>query len=147
MRKVLERCPSCGSDLEITRLNCTSCETVVLGRYEPCPFCRLDPESTQFLMTFVRCRGNVKEMERELGISYWTVRRRVDELIEKLGFTAEPAAETDLAAEQLEILEQVDRGEITAAEASTRLAGLLGPSGSSGSTSLSGRTGQGDRDE
>ena len=124
MRKVLEQCPSCGSDLEITRLNCISCETVILGRYRPCPFCKLSPESTRFLETFVRCRGNVKEMERELGISYWTVRRRVDELIEELGFEAEPPAEMDISAEQLDILERVDRGEISAVEASQLLTRL-----------------------
>jgi hypothetical protein len=126
MRKVLEQCPSCEGNLEITRLNCTSCETIVLGRYEPCPFCRLSPESTRFLETFVRCRGNVKEMERELGISYWTVRRRLDDLIAELGVEAKPVEETDVAARQLEVLEQVDRGEISAAEASEILAQLNG---------------------
>jgi hypothetical protein len=89
---------------------------------ESCPFCRLSPESTQFLLTFVRCRGNVKEMERELGISYWTVRRRLDGLIQELGVTATPVQEDDLAAQQLAILEQVDRGEISAAQASEILA-------------------------
>jgi len=124
MRKLLERCPSCGGELEITRLSCTSCETVILGRYQPCPFCKLSPQTTQFLLTFVRCRGNVKEMERELGESYWTVRRKLDELIEVLGFEAGPAAESDMEARQLEILEQVNRGEITAAEAADRLSRL-----------------------
>jgi hypothetical protein len=108
MRKVLEQCPSCGGNIEITRLNCTSCETIILGRYEPCPFCRLSPESTRFLETFVRCRGNVKEMERELGVE------------------SKPVEETDVAARQLEVLEQVDRGEISAAEASEILAQLNG---------------------
>lgn len=126
MRKVLEQCPSCGGNIEITRLNCTSCETIILGRYEPCPFCRLSPESTRFLETFVRCRGNVKEMERELGISYWTVRRRLDDLIAELGVESKPVEETDVAARQLEVLEQVDRGEISAAEASEILAQLNG---------------------
>jgi len=121
MRKVLERCPSCGGELEITRLNCTSCETIVLGRYSPCPFCSLSPEQTQFLLTFVRCRGNVKEMERELGISYWTIRRRVDELIEGLGMQAPPEEPSDRAAHELEVLERVNRGEISAAEAAALL--------------------------
>ena len=116
--------PSCGGSLEITRLNCTSCETTVQGRYQPCPFCRLSPESTRFLLTFVRCRGNVKEMERELGISYWTVRRKLNDLIEKLGFEAEAVAEMDTAAEQMGILERVDRGELGAAEAAWMISEL-----------------------
>jgi hypothetical protein len=117
VRKILEQCPSCGGAVEVTRLNCTSCETVVLGRYQPCPFCKLDPERTHFLLSFVRCRGNVKEMERELGISYWTVRRRLDELIEELGFETQDTAAADQTAHQLEILERVNRGEISAADA------------------------------
>ena len=117
MRKILEQCPSCGGAIEVTRLNCTACETVVLGRYQPCPFCRLDPERTHFLLTFVRCRGNVKEMERELGTSYWTVRRQLDELIEELGFEPQETAAADRTAYQIEILERVDRGEISAEEA------------------------------
>lgn len=126
MRKILEKCPSCGGDLDITRLSCTSCETIVLGRYQPCPFCRLSPESTQFLLTFVRCRGNVKEMERELGISYWTVRRRVDELIAELGLEAAHAEEMDVAARELEILEQVNQGELDVSEAAELLTQLRG---------------------
>jgi len=126
MRKLLESCPSCGGNLEITRLNCTSCETVVLGRYQPCPFCKLSPESTRFLETFVRCRGNVKEMERELGISYWTVRRRLDELIDELGIEASPAEEIDTTAQELAILEQVSQGEINAGEAAALLSQLKG---------------------
>ena len=122
MRKILEKCPSCGGTLEIARLNCTSCETAILGRYQLCPFCRLSPEGTRFLLTFVRCRGNVKEMERELGISYWTVRRRLDGLIEELGVTATPLEQEDVAALQLDILEQVNRGELSAAAASEILA-------------------------
>jgi hypothetical protein len=124
MRKILERCPSCGGSLEITRLNCTSCETVVLGRYQPCPFCKLSPESTRLLLTFVQCRGNVKEMERELGISYWTVRRRLDDLIAELGVEATTAftEEEDVEAAQLEVLERVNRGELSAADAAAILA-------------------------
>jgi hypothetical protein len=117
VRKILEQCPSCGGTVEVTRLKCTSCETVILGRYQPCPFCRLDPERTHFLLTFVRSRGNVKEMERELGISYWTVRRKLDELIEELGFEPQATAAEDQTAHELEILGRVDRGELSAAEA------------------------------
>jgi hypothetical protein len=125
MRKILEQCPTCGSELEVTRLNCTSCETVVLGRYETCRFCRLAPESLHFLETFVRNRGNVKEMERELGISYWTIRSRLTDLIEELGLEAkEIADEPDLETRQREILQRVRAGEISAAEAAQIIAKL-----------------------
>jgi hypothetical protein len=127
MRKILERCPSCGGDLEITRVNCTSCETIVVARYQPCPFCRLSPESTRFLETFVKCRGNVKQMERELDISYWTVRRRLDDLILELGLEAEPMEEIDSSAEQRAILEQLNQGEITATQAAELLSQLKRP--------------------
>lgn len=126
MRKVLEQCPSCGGQLDITRLNCTSCDTIVLGRYQPCPFCKLDPENTRFLLTFVQCRGNVKEMERELGISYWTIRRKLDELVEALGMETGQPEKVDTTAQELEILEKVNRGELGVTEASDILARLKG---------------------
>lgn len=128
MRKVLEQCPSCGGALEITRVHCTRCETVVTGRYKPCRFCQLAPESVQFLEAFVKNRGNVKEMERELGISYWTIRSRLNEVIEELGFevdaTAEANQEEALREQRRAILEQVERDEITAAEAAEQLTKL-----------------------
>jgi hypothetical protein len=124
MRKVLEQCPSCGSNLEITRVNCTQCETVVTGRFQPCRFCKLPATSVHFLEAFVKSRGNVKEMERELGISYWTIRSRLNELIQELGFEVEAAQEDDLKTRRREILEQVDRGELTAGEATEELAKL-----------------------
>jgi hypothetical protein len=125
MRKVLEHCPNCGGELEITRLNCTSCDTIILSRYSTCRFCRLAPESLEFLEAFVRSRGNVKEMERELGISYWTIRSRLNDLLEELGFEAkESADEPDLETRQREILERLRAGELTAGEAAQLLAKL-----------------------
>ena len=124
MRKVLEECPSCGGELEITRIHCTQCETVVSGRYQPCRFCKLSPERVHFLEAFVKSRGNVKEMERELGISYWTIRTRINELIAELGFEVEQEQEDEAKARRREILEKVDRGEISAGEAAESLAKL-----------------------
>jgi hypothetical protein len=127
MRKILEKCPSCGSDLEVTRLNCKACDTVVLGHFEPCRFCKLSPDSMNFLEAFVKSRGNVKEMERELGISYWVVRGKLNDLIKELGFEAESIPDVDEAViktQRQAILSQVDRGEIDAAEAATLLAQL-----------------------
>jgi len=113
VRKILEQCPSCGRGLVVTRLDCPSCGTAVLGEFEPCPFCRLSPADTQFVTTFVKCRGNVKEMERELGTSYWTARRMLDDLIQRLGLEVGPEPEEDPEARTQEILEQLDRREIS----------------------------------
>ena len=132
MRKVLEQCPSCGGELEITRVNCTRCETIVTSRYQPCRFCKLSSDRVQFLEAFVRNRGNVKEMERELGISYWTIRSQLNELIEELGFEVDSRADAEreaerqeeLKAQRRELLEQVDRGEISATDAAEQLASL-----------------------
>ncbi|RIK44022.1 MAG: hypothetical protein DCC55_03680 [Chloroflexi bacterium] len=128
MRKILEKCPSCGGDLEVTRLSCTNCETVITGRYQPCRFCKLAPEHQNFLEAFVKSRGNVKEMERELGISYWTIRTQLNDLIKALGFEVdtpqEEEDESEVKHRRKEILEQLDRGEIDASEATERLAQL-----------------------
>jgi hypothetical protein len=97
MRKILESCPTCGGTMAVSELSCTVCDTVVRSRYTPCPFCRLSPEDLAFMLLFVRSRGNVKDMERELGVSYWTIRGRLNELIAAMGLgdaddeTADPA--------------------------------------------------------
>ncbi len=122
MAKILERCPTCQSRMEITQLSCTNCETVVLGRFEPNRFSNLAPESLAFLEAFVRNRGNVKEMERGLGISYWTIRKRIDDLINELGLAAQPASAEMVS--RREILEKLKAGEIGPDEAARLLEGL-----------------------
>ena len=126
MRKMLTMCPNCGGQLEATRLSCTNCETVILARYEPCSFCKLSVESLQFVEQFVRYRGNLKEMERELGESYWALRNRLTDVIRELGFeeAAEPVADDELATQRREILDRLDAGEIDAAHAAEMLAEL-----------------------
>ena len=100
MRKVIERCPACGGDLAVTHLQCGRCDTEVSGRFAPNPFDRLSPEGLAFVEVFVRLRGNVKEMERELGVPYSTVRGRLDEVIGELGFEAGAGTEDGDAPSQ-----------------------------------------------
>ena len=82
MRKILERCPSCGGDLVISEVRCTRCETQVRSQYAPCPFCRLADDQITFLMLFVENRGNLSELEKQLGVSYPTVRNKLDEIVQ-----------------------------------------------------------------
>lgn len=123
MSIIPRKCPSCGAPLVVTQLSCTRCETNVVGAYEINPFLRLSNENLHFLETFIRNRGNVKEMERLTGESYWIIRRKLDEVIAELGFEVEPA-EDKLAARRQEILNRLGQGEIEVQEA-TRLLNLL----------------------
>ena len=126
MPLIPQSCPSCSSPLVVTQLNCTVCGTGVVGKFELSPFSRLAPESLKFLETFVRNRGNVKEMERETGESYWAIRRRLDEVITEMGMDAPKEKEDDLSAGRQEILAQLSRGEINVQEATRLLSQLKG---------------------
>ena len=124
MSTIPRKCPSCSSPLVVTQLSCTKCETNVVGLYEINPFLRLSNESLRFLEVFIRNRGNVKEMERSTGESYWVIRRRLDEVITELGYEVDPG-EDDLSARRQEILSLLSKGEIDVQEA-TRLLTQLG---------------------
>lgn len=125
---VIATCPVCSGELTITRLHCRSCGTALEGEFGAGRFGRLDRDQMALLESFLRSRGNLKEMERELGISYPTVRARVDALVRSLGFGDAPDAPddeepTDEAAsvDRREILERLARREITAEEAAAAL--------------------------
>ena len=123
MPLVPQSCPSCSSPLVVTQLTCTSCGTGVVGKFELSPFFRLSPESLKFLEFFVRNRGNVKEMERETGESYWAIRRQLDEVITEMGIEA---AADDVSTHRQEILAQLSRGEINVQEATKLLSQIKG---------------------
>jgi hypothetical protein len=124
MPLIPQSCPSCSSPLIVTQLTCTSCGTGVVGKFELSPFYRLSPESLKFLEVFVRNRGNVKEMERETGESYWAIRRQLDEVITEMGMEA--PQEEDLSTHRQEILARLSRGEINVQEATKLLSQLKG---------------------
>lgn len=125
MSLIPQKCPSCSSPLKVTQLTCISCGTGVVGSFELSPFLRLSDDSLHFLEVFVRNRGNVKEMERETGESYWAIRRQLDEIIEEMGFADEAGpSEADLATQRQEILQQLSQGEISVEDAKKSLTQL-----------------------
>lgn len=126
---VISTCPVCAGELAVTRLRCRSCGTTLEGDFSVGRFGRLDRDQLTLLESFLRSRGNLREMERELGISYPTVRSRVEALVRSLGFG--PRAEEDDAAVPAtptrgEILERLARHEITAEEAALAIRALGG---------------------
>ncbi len=117
-RRTVGRCPACGGRLEVRRLECVRCETAVEGRFVQSRFDRLSPEQQEFVEVFLLARGNIKEVERVLGISYPTVRNRLDAVLEAMGHKVErDGSDSAAGARRAEVLAQLDRGEISAAEA------------------------------
>ena len=125
MRKILEGCPTCGGELTVTGLHCRSCHTRIESEYSTCRFCRLSQESLDFIEIFVKNRGNIKEMERELEISYPTVRNRLNAVIKELGYEVEVES-GEVAEERRAILKRLNAGEISAAEATELINQLRG---------------------
>jgi hypothetical protein len=117
------QCPVCNHELIVTKLSCTACSTKLEGEFTTCKFCRLPVEQREFIEVFIKCRGNIKDVEKELGISYPTVRNRLDAAIEALGYRVERDA-GEFAEEKEErqaILDSLERGEITPQEATKQL--------------------------
>lgn len=134
---VIATCPVCSGELTIARLHCRSCGTALEGEFGVGRFGRLDRDQLSLLESFLRARGNLKEMERELGISYPTVRGRVDSLVRALGLADGPAPDVeepfehvetdggaDPAAERRAILERLARKEMSAEDAAAALRSL-----------------------
>lgn len=119
-REMLGKCPVCGEELQVTRLSCNNCHTTIEGSFSACRFCRLTNEQKNFLEVFVKNRGNIKEIEKELGISYPTVRNRMEDLIESLGYKPKYS---EPKINQKEILEKLNNGEISSEEAIRLLRG------------------------
>jgi hypothetical protein len=108
-------------------LSCPTCDIHIKGHFERgCRFCGLDPEQARILEVFLSCRGVLRDMERVLGLSYPTVRARVDTMLASLGYAPreEARALEELADQRRLILDQLQAGEITAEDASTRLKAL-----------------------
>jgi hypothetical protein len=130
---VIATCPVCSSDLAVTRLHCETCGTTLEGDFSVGRFGRLNRDQTALLESFLRSRGNLRDMERELGISYPTVRARVEALVRAHGFG--PRADADVDPDELTevasvpqsrdaVLERLARHEITAEQAAAEIRNL-----------------------
>lgn len=126
--RILRSCPVCGGELAVTRLHCASCDTTLEGHFTHAasPFGALNAEQTQFLLAFIRCEGRFTRLEQELNLSYPTLRNRLGEIIRAMGF--EPEKEEGAVPrltidDRRRILEELESGRISYAEAQGRLRG------------------------
>lgn len=111
--EVLGNCPVCDSKVHVSEIHCNSCNTTISGKFELCKFCRLSDEDKYFAEIFIKNRGNIKEIEKELGISYPTVKNKIDDLIASLGYNVREKSDVDKKS----VISKLAAGEIDKEEA------------------------------
>ena len=139
MLKLFDKCPSCGGAIIISECKCEHCNLVLRGEFQPGPFSTLSEDQLTFVRVFLRARGNLSEMEKVLGVSYPTIRNKLDEINSALdrvetmpeinsaknaGQPASTAAPVDEARRA--ILQQVSSGSLSLADALQQLKVLQG---------------------
>ena len=105
------RCPSCGGVLNPVKYVCSDCSTEVKGDFTMCPLCSLDSENRNLLELFLLARGNLKAVQRMLGVSYPTARTRIEDMFVAL------ENRSNTSDESINVLEQLHRGEISVEDA------------------------------
>jgi hypothetical protein len=125
-KQTVSSCPTCGGPLETRELGCPQCELTLRGRFPRCEFCALPEEQLNFLRLFVSRRGNLRELERELGVSYPTVRARLDELLRALGYAVSAPSVQERQELRRQVIEKLKAGGLTPEEAATKLRKLEG---------------------
>lgn len=127
-------CPFCDGELVVTEIYCRQCDVSSRGRFTPGPvaefeaaqlpvlrrFARLSPEQLELLEAFVRCEGKLNRLQEEVGLSYPTLRSRLNDMLQALGFTPQQQ-ETVQRVERKQVLDDLAAGKITAAEAAALL--------------------------
>ena len=111
--RLISKCPVCNGKLRAVKLKCSRCGTIIENEFELSKFESLGDEQIKFLEIFVMCRGNIKDVEKELGISYPTVRAKLDDVISALGYVVVKKP----AIESTEIIDMLEKGEISADQA------------------------------
>jgi hypothetical protein len=109
------RCPDCKEPLNLTRLACPTCKLTLEGVFEVSPLGKLNADDQAFVIAFVRHHGSLKKMESIFGISYPTVKNRLNAIGAALDRNFESPSPN------LYVLEQLSRGELTVEEALDKL--------------------------
>ncbi len=118
MNKIITKCPVCGEEMYIVSLRCPGCETEVKGTFYLDEFFKLSREQLNFIKLFIKNRGNLSDLGKELNLSYPTLRNRLNEIARTLGYPVE-----EEKVDRIEVLEKLERGEISSQEAIKLLKG------------------------
>jgi len=112
-------CPVCTSQLVVTGCGCPECGTGISGAFRMCSYCALSDDELEMLRVFLVSRGNMRELEKHLGVSYPTTRQRYADLLTKLGLE-DPATATR-KADRDKVLADLAAGRLTVTEAEALL--------------------------
>lgn len=116
---VIGECPICDHDLFVTKLQCSNCHTEISGEFQLSKFNYLTKEHLYFIELFIKNKGNIKKLEKELKVSYPTVKKMMSEVIESLGYKVDDADDDDEISQKDKdaILDKLSKGEISSEEA------------------------------
>jgi hypothetical protein len=122
-RRLLQECPVCANVLRVKVLQCPACHTRIEGTFEPprSGIFHLSLREIEFIELFIRMRGNIREVEKALGVSYPTVRGMLDRVIQAMGYTVRTGGDK---RRRMEIITRLERGEITTEQATDLLESL-----------------------
>lgn len=118
-------CPVCGEGMVITRLYCPNCDVTVEGRFTLGRLAMLSPEQLEFVEVYLRCDGKIKRVEDELGMSYPTVRSRLNEIITAMGYEPRPESDDSAPEQRRRVLDDLAAGRISSEQAVDLLRGEL----------------------
>jgi hypothetical protein len=117
MHPIPSECPICGGELFVTSLDCGDCETRLEGRFITGPFAHLSNEQLSFVELFIKNEGKINRMEAEMGLSYPTIRNRLNAVIKAMGYELGKDSEGITEEDRRQILEDLNQGKITSEEA------------------------------
>jgi hypothetical protein len=121
MNPVFGKCPVCGKELIVTKLECRTCGTDIGGQFSIGRLSQLSADDIQFIETFIKNRGNAYKVGEEIGLPYSNVRTRLTEIIRAMGYEpgAEPKEEPPAPSpeKRKNVLDELARGKITADDA------------------------------
>lgn len=121
--RIPSNCPACGGEYEATKMSCKKCNSELTGHFCGCTFCSLSDDDMHFVLTFLKCRGSIKDVEKQLGISYPTVRSKLDTVLKNLGLSVS-LSQDEIKQQRQELFEKLNNGEISADEAAAKLRNL-----------------------
>ena|SRR5690625_1416881 len=113
MYPLIHQCPVCEHALHVTKLTCGQCNTTIENEFSLSKFAKLSKEQLHFVEVFLASRGNIKEVEKALHISYPTVRTKLNEVIERLGYESTEKQPN----RKKEIIDMLESGEVSVDEA------------------------------